>query len=213
MKKFKKVLVSLTAAAISAASLCIVPSASAEVSGKYKTYSYYFEAKPNTYIGICKANTTYDTSNVEYYRNCNGNLGGKFSVSNTGSGTTKKVSVEYRNSSPTNESGYLGYVTFKTTSELSSSFFKITSLVNDRGNNLIVDESIEIIPILMGDVNLDGRVEIADATLILQSLTNNVYYELSEKGKLAADVNFDGVVNRADAEIIQQLDAGMINGF
>jgi len=85
--------------------------------------------------------------------------------------------------------------------------------VNDRGNNLIVDESIEIIPILMGDVNLDGRVEIADATLILQSLTNNVYYELSEKGKLAADVNFDGVVNRADAEIIQQLDAGMINGF
>lgn len=123
----------------------------------------------------------------------------------------RKITVDYRNSSPTKDSGYLGYVTFKTTSELPS--FEVTSLVNDRGNNLIVDESIEITRILIGDANQDGRVEIADATLILQSLTGNSAYQLTEPGKLAADVNFDGVVTEDDALLIQQLDARVINGF
>lgn len=208
MKKIKKAFVSLTAAVISTASLCIVPLASAGVSGKYKTYSCYFEAKPNTYIGLCEANTTYNTSNTEFYRNRNGNLGGDFSVINAGSG---KISVEYRNSSPTKDSGYLGYVSFKTTSTYPE--FKVTSLINDRGNNLIVNESIEIIPVLIGDANQDGSVTIADSTAILQSLGNPDRYGLSKKGKLAADVNFDGVVTNADALLIQQLDAGMINGF
>lgn len=211
MKKIKKVLVSLTAATVSAASLCIVPSASAGVSGKYSTYSYYFKAEPNTYIGFCEANASYNTGNVEFYRNSNGELGGKFSVSNTGSGTMRKITVDYRNSSPTKDSGYLGYVTFKTTSELPS--FEVTSLVNDRGNNLIVDESIEITRILIGDANQDGRVTIADSTAILQSLVNPDDYGLSEKGTIAADVNFDGVVTEDDALLIQQLDARVINGF
>lgn len=211
MKKFKKVLVSLTAAAVSAASLCIVPSASAGVNGKYSTYSYYFKAKPNTYIGFCEAKASYNTGNAEFYRNSNGELGGKFSVSNTGSGTTKKVTVDYRNSSPTKEPGYLGYVTFKTTSTPPN--FDVTSLVNDRGNNLIVNESIEITPILMGDVNQDKRVEIADATLILQYLTNPIDYKLTPEGMLAADVNFDGSVTAADAHLIQELDAGVRDGF
>lgn len=212
MKKIKKVLVSLTAATVSAASLCIVPSASAGVSGKYSTYSYYFKAEPNTYIGFCEANASYNTGNVEFYRNSNGELGGKFSVSNTGSGTMRKITVDYRNSSPTKDSGYLGYVTFKTTSTPPN--FTVTSLVNDRGNNLTIDDkNIKIIPILMGDANQDGRVEIADATLILQSLTGNSAYQLNENGKLAADVNFDGVVTEDDALLIQQLDARVINGF
>ncbi len=212
MKKIKKILVSLTAAAVSAASLCIVPSASAGVSGKYRTYSYYFKAESNTYIATCKAEVGYDTGNTEFYRSSNGDLGGRFSVSNTGSGVTKKITVNYSNSSPTKDAGYLGYVTFKTTTAPLN--FDVKKLVNDRGNNLTFDdENIKIMPILMGDVNNDGRVEIADATLILQSLTGNSAYQLTEPGKLAADVNFDGVVTKEDALLIQQLDAGMINGF
>lgn len=63
---------------------------------------------------------------------------------------------------------------------------------------------------LYGDANCDGKVEIADATLILQFLTNKDEYKLTEQGMLNADVvgNGDGVTAQ-DALVIQQLDAGI----
>lgn len=61
-----------------------------------------------------------------------------------------------------------------------------------------------------GDANCDGKVEIADATLILQTLTNKDEYQLSEQGLINADVigNGDGVTG-SDALTIQQVDAGI----
>ena len=63
---------------------------------------------------------------------------------------------------------------------------------------------------LYGDANCDGKVEIADATLILQFLTNKDEYKLTDQGMLNADVvgNGDGVTAQ-DALVIQQLDAGI----
>lgn len=214
MKKIKKILVSLTAAAVSAASLCIVPSASAGVSGKYNTYKYVFKVnKAKTYMVECYAGTTesYDSNYTEFYKSGGGNIGGTVSVNNIRlSSTSRMTYMDYSRSSPLMESGYLGYIAFKTTSTPPT--IAMTSVVDDRGNEL-KESYVEIIPVLMGDANNDGRVEIADATLILQSLTGNSAYQLTEPGKLAADVNFDGVVTKEDALLIQQLDAGMINGF
>ena len=64
--------------------------------------------------------------------------------------------------------------------------------------------------ILYGDANCDGKVEIADATLILQYLTNKDEYNLTDKGLKNADVcgNGDGVTAQ-DALTIQQVDAGI----
>ena len=61
-----------------------------------------------------------------------------------------------------------------------------------------------------GDANCDGKVEIADATLILQFLTNKDEYKLTEQGMKNADVigNGDGVTAQ-DALTIQQVDAGI----
>ncbi len=61
-----------------------------------------------------------------------------------------------------------------------------------------------------GDANCDGKVEIADATLILQFLTNKDEYQLTEQGMKNADVigNGDGVTAQ-DALTIQQVDAGI----
>ncbi len=61
-----------------------------------------------------------------------------------------------------------------------------------------------------GDANCDGKVEIADATLILQFLTNKDEYQLSKQGLINADVsgNGDGVTG-GDALVIQQVDAGI----
>lgn len=212
MKNIKKALVSLTAAAVSAASFCAIPSASAEISGKYNTYGYYFEVPENTYVATCNANLSYNPNYYELIMNKRGNLGGTFIVNDIGiTDTSKKIYVEYNNSSPSANKGYLGFLALKTNLS-SASDFNVTLVKNDRNNTLATD-TIEVSPILIGDVNQDGRVEIADATLILQYLTNKDEYQLTNKGMLAADVNFDGAVTGADADLIQQLDAGMINGF
>ena len=61
-----------------------------------------------------------------------------------------------------------------------------------------------------GDANCDGKVEIADATLILQYLTNKDEYALSPEGMVNADVAGDNDgVTAEDALVIQQVDAGI----
>ncbi len=214
MKNFKKALVSLAAAAVSAASFCAVPSASAEISGKYKTYKYVFKVKrDNSYIVECYASTKdpYDSNYTEFYKSGSGDLGGSVSVNNMRlSSSSRMTYVEYSSPSPLLESGTLGYIAFKTKSTPPS--LTVTSIVDDRGNEL-KEDYVTVTPILIGDANGDTRVEIADATLILQHLTNPVEYPLVNNGPVAADVNFDGVVTKDDALLIQQLDAGMINGF
>lgn len=63
---------------------------------------------------------------------------------------------------------------------------------------------------LWGDANLDGRVTVADAVAILQSLGNKDKYKLGDEGALNADVydNGDGVT-ASDALTIQKMDAGI----
>lgn len=63
---------------------------------------------------------------------------------------------------------------------------------------------------MYGDANVDGKVEIADATLILQYLTNKDEYSLTKQGMINADVYDVGDgVTASDALAIQKLDAGI----
>ena len=59
--------------------------------------------------------------------------------------------------------------------------------------------------VICGDANLDGKVDISDAVLIMQSFSNPSKYKLSDEARTAADVtgNSDGVTN-ADALAIQK---------
>lgn len=61
--------------------------------------------------------------------------------------------------------------------------------------------------IMYGDTNNDGKISIADAVLIMQSLANPNEYKLDEIAQKAADVvgNGDGVTTK-DALIIQMVD-------
>ena len=54
-----------------------------------------------------------------------------------------------------------------------------------------------------GDANVDGDVNMADAVLIMQSLSNPNEYKLSEQGLINADYNGDGGVTALDALEIQ----------
>jgi hypothetical protein len=65
-----------------------------------------------------------------------------------------------------------------------------------------------------GDANLDGKVNISDAVLIMQSLSNPSEFKLSDEAKAAADVagSFDGVTN-SDALAIQKYLLKMIDSL
>lgn len=204
MKNIKKALVSLTAAAVSAVSFCAVPSASA-ASGKYKTYSYYFDVPENTYVKTCNANVSYNPNNVEFVRSSNGNLGGTFSVSNIGiTDTSKKTYVEYSNASPSSQSGSLGFVTLKTTSSVPS--FSVTLVKNDR-NNTLVTSTVKVNRVLMGDVNLDGVVNEDDASLINRNLMVGAVIPEPR----AADVNGDGKIDSIDSLNIIKYTSGVFD--
>ena len=67
---------------------------------------------------------------------------------------------------------------------------------------------------LIGDANLDGKVTIADATAILQSLANKDKYSLCEEAARNADCfNVGDGVTGMDALAIQRLDAGVITSL
>lgn len=62
---------------------------------------------------------------------------------------------------------------------------------------------------LKGDANEDGEVNIADAVLIMQSLSNPNDYELTKQGAINADVIGEDGVTAMDALEIQKLGIGL----
>ncbi|MDE6775324.1 MAG: dockerin type I repeat-containing protein [Ruminococcus sp.] len=62
---------------------------------------------------------------------------------------------------------------------------------------------------LSGDANCDGKLSVADATLVLQYCGNKDKYTISEQGLLNADVDGTAGISAVDALIIQQVDAGI----
>lgn len=60
--------------------------------------------------------------------------------------------------------------------------------------------------ILYGDINLDGKVDIGDATMVLRYV--NDLDELTDDELTRADVNCDGFINMVDALLIQGFELG-----
>lgn len=67
---------------------------------------------------------------------------------------------------------------------------------------------------MLGDVNIDGKVSIADAVLIMQSLSNPNEYKLSEQAVKNADIlgNGDGITPK-DALAIQYYDLKIVKSL
>lgn len=132
-------------------------------------------------------------------------------AANATPGTVAKISVvptnreTFENSGEVNNEIDCGY--------LNKDGVKVTYAVKTTAGSVIVgggETSGNDDQYLKGDANVDGRVTVADAVAILQSIGNKDKYELKPQGKINGDV--DGVpgITAADALRIQMLDAGVI---
>lgn len=66
--------------------------------------------------------------------------------------------------------------------------------------------------IIWGDANEDGELSLADAVLIMQSLSNPDVYSLTETGKINADVSNHGDgITSSDALVIQKVNINLID--
>lgn len=216
MKKIKKIL-----SAVSAAVLCITPmingmAVNATSNEEYKNtfvmyhdvqnskvayfdftigYNSCLKAEPSMKTDLCGTNS-FNSIHYDISRQIKTTYNGK-AFGRTGTAATTK---------------FLGALSVSIDDIYDHISYDKVTVKNANGGSMAKTAlSYEIY--LLGDANQDGRVTIADATAILQSLGNSTDYGLSEEGARAADVNLDGVVDEADALLIQQYDAGMIKHF
>ncbi len=215
MKKFKKIL-----SAVSAAVLCAMPmingaAANAADSSKMKTYVIYNVA---TRSDIAYFDFTLDyKSDVIAEKSvatdlCNWNF--FYSIDRTAFDQVRTMFDG--NGYSIGDVGILTSTKFIVPMDTKSVYDKVTysnAVVRNANGITLAPTSIIMDEILLGDANQDKSVDIADATLILQYLTNPIDYKLTDKGMLAADVNLDGVVDKSDSLLIQQYDAGVVKHF
>lgn len=64
---------------------------------------------------------------------------------------------------------------------------------------------------VIGDANADGKLSLADAVAILQSIANKDKYELKPQGKVNGDVDGVAGITANDALVIQKVDAGTVS--
>lgn len=76
------------------------------------------------------------------------------------------------------------------------------------------DETTSEEKIIFGDVNTDGEITVADATLLLQHLGNSDKYKISEQGRKNADCyNTGDGLSARDALAIQKYDSKVITSL
>lgn len=185
------------------------PAPDVNMDGEVDLYDYF---TVNTYLEELIASKTAETSvlPVEIWNNIETN----FDIN--GNGTTKDIYdilmvqmyvTKYEKKIDNFDEIYADY----------KANLGLTSTVEVEGvsyeNNIKILADIES-KTISGDANCDGKVEIADATLILQYLTNKDEYQLKAQGMINADCcNTGDGVTAQDALAIQMLDAGVIEAL
>lgn len=209
------------AALVSATVMCAVPmlnNYSASAITQYKTYAVccnYEKVKGNNYMAYFDLTLHYNSGftgekAIATYL-CKG---GTFR--STVNATNRNIQCTYLGD-PIKSNGCLACA--KIIAPMSTgntdSFIDFTSkVIRDINGNALSTNNIKLKKILMGDVNLDGKVTEADATRIIMYLGNRDEYDLSEEQLIAADVNNtgDGVTGN-DANKIMEFAYGQISHF
>ena len=201
--KCLKILTSVLLTAImSVASVGNMISASAEDTDvsedAFYAKRYCFYARANTYIAKFNANVSYNPNITICTVNNVGDIGGEFKVNDIEITDIQNiVYINYTNSNPDSQSGYMGFVDFVSSQDIypDAKDINITSLKNDRGNEL-AKSNIYIGVLDMGDVNVDGVVNMEDFELLNKAIAGT--YEPTVTGLLQADMDGDGEITFKD---------------
>lgn len=119
---------------------------------------------------------------------------------------TGSVKVLWNNTENITTDGVLYYVWFKVNSDIPDGDYSVDiefnqdDTCNENGEDVYMnckDGCVSISSVLLGDINLDGKVNNRDAIMLSRYLVGKV--TLSDKQINAADVNKDGKVNNRDA--------------
>ena len=202
MKCLKRLTAALLTAIMSVTTVGNMISASAEDSDVSEdaiyVKRYCFYVNENTYIAKFNANVSYNPNLITKVIGRNGDIGGEFKVNDIEINDTQNIIyVNYINSNPESQSGYMGYIDFM--SQLvdpNINDFNITSLKNDRGNEL-AKSNISIYVLDMGDVNYDGIVNMRDVELLNMTIAGS--YQPSITGMLQADMDGNGEITLDDS--------------
>lgn len=214
MKKFKKIL-----SVVSAAALCALPMTNGAVvnatnSSPMKTYVVYTAA------------TRSDIAFFDYALNYESDVNAEESIpthlldngyfSSIHKNTYYKLQNTY-NGPAIGSTGAVASTKFVVSMDTESIYDKVTFsnvVVRNANGVTLPPTSLVMEEVLLGDVNLDGAVTAADASLVLSYLANPSAYNLSEKQKDAADVcnRGDGITPK-DSLTIQKYVAGQISNF
>ena len=202
MKCLKRLTAALLTSIMSVVSVGNMISASAEDAdiSEDAIYAkrYCFYASKNTYIAKLNANVSYNPNLTICAVNKIGDIGGEFKVNDIEITNTQNiVYINYSNSNPDSQSEYMGCVDFISSQSTYPDIkdINITLLENDRGNEL-AKSNISIYVLDMGDVNVDGVVNMEDFELLNKAIAGT--YEPTITGRLQADMDGDGELTFLD---------------
>jgi len=213
MKKLKKVLAALTTAAVSAVSFCSMFTASA-ISGE-ETFRIYVDVPTNSGVSEVCLNLRYDPSVTDVCRFYKGMLNNSYSFSIAmDNGDYCGIDAYYISASNLNAAGTLGVITMTAPSSIDSIFdlvdLNIEYICNSAGTDLPTSR-IRINEVMVGDVNQDGKVNSADATLLDNYLNGKA--SLSGNALRAADTNADFGVTKDDLTHLNDYLSGKVRYF
>ena len=118
--------------------------------------------------------------------------------------------VTTENKAPTDENLYTTTIPTGTNAGTYYVWYKVAGDENHLDTQ-VQSVAVTVEPVLFGDVNFDGIVDIADALMI--SRYDVELAEMNEKQLFVGDVDGDGEVNIADALMISRYDAGLLDKF
>lgn len=213
MKKFKKVLTAITTAAVSAVSLCSMFTASANPGRE--TFRIYVDVSTNSGVSDVCLNLRYDPDVTDVCRFYKGMLNNSCSFSVImNNGDYCGIDAYYWASSNLTTSGILGVITMLAPYSIDSIFdlvdLNIEYICNSAGTDLPTSR-LRINDVMVGDVNQDGKVNSADATLLNNYLNGKA--SLSGNALRAADTNADFGVTKDDLTHLNDYLSGKVRYF
>lgn len=206
-KMFKKIISAIVTTSIAAASLCLVTFIKASAATYDRTYRLYFEATS------ASGTSRYDMTMVY-----NKNMGDLYFGNSAYSDLITDVNEEGQifnvcsciyTGNPI--SGLLFTLKIRSEGEFESNIIYLNGIAKNINGHEISPNPVTVTTVYIGDVNLDGVIDIHDLTAL-----NSIIIGSSSGSNIslrAADINGDGFITQSDVSMLMQYLIGNINVF